>query len=72
MGFLGDGETCVIEMAKASGLMLLKEDEKNPLIASTYGTGELILHALTMGSGNLLLELEEVRLMMVARGCCER
>lgn len=48
-GVLGDGETCVIEMAKASGLMLLKEDEKNPLIASTFGTGELILHALDHG-----------------------
>lgn len=48
-GVLGDGETCVIEMAKASGLTLLQEHEKNPLIASTYGTGELILHALDNG-----------------------
>ncbi|MFJ7970354.1 glycerate kinase [Psychrobacillus sp. NPDC096389] len=48
-GVLGDGETCVIEMAKASGLMLLKDEEKNPLIASTFGTGELILHALDHG-----------------------
>lgn len=48
-GVLGDGETCVIEMAKASGLTLLKESEKNPLIASTFGTGELILHALNSG-----------------------
>lgn len=48
-GVLGDGETCVIEMARASGLTLLKEHEKNPLIASTFGTGELILHALDNG-----------------------
>ncbi|SER66991.1 glycerate kinase [Psychrobacillus sp. OK032] len=48
-GVLGDGETCVIEMAKASGLTLLKDDERNPLIASTFGTGELILHALDNG-----------------------
>ena len=48
-GVLGDGETCVIEMAKASGLTLLKEHEKNPLIASTYGTGEIIRHALDNG-----------------------
>lgn len=48
-GVLGDGETCVIEMAKASGLMLLKEHEKNPRIASTFGTGELIGHALDNG-----------------------
>ncbi|TQR18290.1 glycerate kinase [Psychrobacillus soli] len=48
-GVLGDGETCVIEMAKASGLILLKDEEKNPLMASTFGTGELILHALDNG-----------------------
>lgn len=48
-GILGDGETCVIEMAKASGLTLLTNDERNPLIASTYGTGQLIRHALNAG-----------------------
>ncbi|MGE7622651.1 glycerate kinase [Viridibacillus sp. NPDC096237] len=48
-GILGDGETCVIEMAKASGLTLLANDERNPLITSTYGTGELIRHALDAG-----------------------
>lgn len=39
---LKDG-TGVIEMASASGLPLLKKEERNPLITSTYGTGELIL-----------------------------
>lgn len=39
---LKDG-TGVIEMASASGLPLLKDKEKNPLITSTYGTGQLIL-----------------------------
>ncbi|MGX9135895.1 glycerate kinase [Rummeliibacillus sp. JY-2-4R] len=48
-GILGDGETCIIEMAKASGLTLLSQRERNPLITSTYGTGELILHALDAG-----------------------
>ena len=48
-GILGDGETCVIEMAKASGLTLLLDHERNPLIASTFGTGELIRHALDEG-----------------------
>ena len=48
-GVLGDGETCVIEMAKASGLTLLQDDERNPLLATTYGTGELIRHALDSG-----------------------
>ena len=48
-GILGDGETCVIEMAQSSGLLLLKKEERNPLLASSYGTGELILHALDNG-----------------------
>ncbi|WKA54453.1 glycerate kinase [Planococcus shixiaomingii] len=48
-GVLGDGETAVIEMAQASGLPLLREDEQNPLIASSYGTGELIRAALDRG-----------------------
>lgn len=33
-------------MAKASGLELLKKSERNPLITSTFGTGELISHAI--------------------------
>ncbi len=39
----------VLEMAAASGLPLLKENEKNPRIASTYGTGEVLLAALEGG-----------------------
>ncbi len=39
----------VAEMAAASGLPLLKENEKNPLIASTYGTGQIIATALRDG-----------------------
>jgi glycerate kinase len=41
-----DGETAFIEMARASGLGLLKSEERNPLLTTTYGTGELIKHAL--------------------------
>lgn len=48
-GVLGDGETAVIEMAKASGLPLLSEKERNPLKASSFGTGELIRAALDAG-----------------------
>lgn len=48
-GVLGDEKTCVIEMARASGLTLLTREERNPLKASTYGTGELIKHALDQG-----------------------
>ncbi|MCM3744377.1 glycerate kinase [Sporosarcina luteola] len=56
-GFLGDGETCAIEIAEASGLMRLKENEKNPLAASSYGTGELIKHALDSGFRKFIIGL---------------
>jgi glycerate kinase len=45
LGSSDDG-TAAIEMAAASGLVLLRRDERNPLIASTFGTGELIRAAL--------------------------
>ena len=39
-GITGDGRTAVIELALASGLALLKPDERNPLLTSSRGTGE--------------------------------
>lgn len=54
-GLLGDKKTAVIEMAAASGLPLLKQDERNPLIASTYGTGQLIKDALDRGCKNFII-----------------
>lgn len=56
-GVLGDGETCVIEIAEASGLMLLREGERNPMITSSYGTGELIRHALDAGFRKFIIGL---------------
>ena len=44
-GILRDG-TAVIEMAKAAGLCLIKDYERNPLYTTTRGVGELIRHAL--------------------------
>jgi glycerate kinase len=54
-GVLGDKKTAVIEMAAASGIELLKENERNPWITSTYGTGELISHALDMNCKKLVI-----------------
>ena len=48
-GVLGDEETAIIEMAQASGLTLLEETERNPLAASSFGTGQLISAALDEG-----------------------
>ena len=48
-GIVDDGHTAIIEMAEASGLTLLAEEERNPLKSSTYGTGQLIADALKRG-----------------------
>lgn len=52
---LNDGVTAVVEMASASGLTLLCPDERNPLKASTYGTGQLIRDALDRGCRKFLV-----------------
>ena len=56
-GVLGDGETCVIEMASASGLHLVPEDNFVPLKATTYGTGQLIQQALNDGFSSFIIGL---------------
>ena len=53
-GVTGDGATAIIEMAQASGLPLLAENERHPLLTTSYGTGELIAHALSSGFRNFL------------------
>ncbi len=54
-GLIESGETAVIEMASASGLALLGDREMDPLRASTFGTGELILDAISRGVREVLL-----------------
>ena len=54
-GLSGDGKTAVMEMAEASGLALLKPRERNPMKTSTYGTGELMHHALKLGVRKILI-----------------
>ncbi|MCW3489454.1 glycerate kinase family protein [Dethiobacter alkaliphilus] len=54
-GVLGDRETAVIEMAAASGLLLVPEEKRKPLITTTYGTGELIKAALSAGFTRLII-----------------
>ncbi|MGB8954647.1 MAG: glycerate kinase [Tumebacillaceae bacterium] len=56
-GVLGDRQTAVIEMAQASGLTLIPPAQRNPLHATTYGTGELIRHALDAGYRRLIIGL---------------
>ena len=54
-GILGDQKTAVIEMAEASGLTLVPEHKRNPLITTTYGTGQLIKAALNHGCRKMII-----------------
>lgn len=51
------GGTAVIETAKACGLTLMTAEERNPMKASTYGVGELIIHAMHSGCRNFIIGL---------------
>ncbi len=53
-GMIGSG-TAVIEMASASGLVLVPAGRRNPMETTTYGTGELILKAIDMGSKKIIV-----------------
>ena len=56
-GLISGGRTAVIETAAASGLALLRPEERNPLLANTFGTGELILDALRRGCRDFIIGL---------------
>jgi len=45
----------IIEMAECSGLLLLKEEERNPLYTTTYGVGELIKYAISKGVKEIII-----------------
>jgi glycerate kinase len=53
--YLSDGNTAYIEMAKASGLQLLKPEERNPWSATSFGTGQLIANAVNTGVKKVVL-----------------
>ena len=54
-GVSRDGKTAFLEMAKASGLQLLRKDERNPMLTTTLGTGDLIRHALNRGVEKIIM-----------------
>ena len=55
IGYINDGKTAVLEMAQASGLCLVPNGEKNPLAATSYGTGELLQIVLNKGIRDILI-----------------
>ena len=54
-GILGDGEIGILEMASASGIQLVHPEKRNPLLTTTYGTGQLIKACLDHGVKKLLI-----------------
>ena len=55
--YLMQGDTAVIEIAKASGLTLLKPEERNPMVATSYGTGQLVVDAIRKGCKHIIVGL---------------
>lgn len=70
-GILGDGETAVIEMAAASGLALLPIDDRNPMRTTTFGTGELLLHAAKLGVRKIILGIGGSATVDAGIGCAQ-
>ena len=55
--YLLQGDMAVIEMAQASGLTLLKEEERNPMLTTSYGTGQLVADAVGKGAKHIVVGL---------------
>jgi glycerate kinase len=55
LGILGDGKTAVVEMAAASGLVLVPPEKRDPRYTTTAGTGDLIRCALDMGVRRIIV-----------------
>ena len=70
-GMLGDGITAAVEMAAASGLALLRDDERDPLSTTTFGTGELLLAAAREGAQNIILGIGGSATIDAGIGCAQ-
>ena len=55
--YLVQGDTAVIEIAKASGLTLLSPEERNPMVVTSYGTGQLVADAVRSGCKRIIVGL---------------
>ena len=55
--YLLHNEMAVIEIAKASGLTLLAKEERNPMVATSYGTGQLVADAVRKGAKQIIIGL---------------
>ncbi|MBJ9901101.1 glycerate kinase family protein [Acinetobacter bereziniae] len=57
LGLIDDGKTAVIEMAMANGIHLIEKSQRNPLVTTTIGTGEMIKAALGLGVSKIIIGL---------------
>ena len=57
--YLLHNEMAVIEIAKASGLTLLAKEERNPMVATSYGTGQLVADAVRKGARQIIIGDQE-------------
>ena len=55
--YLLQGSLAVIEIAQASGLTLLTHEERNPMVATSYGTGQLVVDAVQKGAKHIIVGL---------------
>ena len=55
--YLLRNEMAVIEIAQASGLTLLTQEERNPMVATSYGTGQLVADAVRKGASHIIVGL---------------
>ncbi len=70
-GLLDGGKTAVIEMALASGLELISGWQLNPLVTSTYGTGQLMRHALNQGVERIIIGMGGSATVDGGAGCLQ-
>jgi glycerate kinase len=70
-GLLGDGKTAVIEMAAASGLALLRSEERDPARTTTFGTGELMMAAAKIGATRIILGIGGSATLDGGIGCAQ-
>jgi glycerate 2-kinase len=54
-GLIDNGKTAVMEMSSASGLWLLEPNQRNPMLTTTYGTGQLIKKAIELGAQKIII-----------------
>ena len=56
-GMLGNSKTAVIEIAEACGLHLVQANKRNPMVASSFGVGQLVIAALDKGAKKIIIGL---------------